>query len=67
MVEWCASVPKEGLTRSDCQFLQFLALAQLRGLSIPVWQWILLQGNQTQNDVHPPLNQKRRNHNGVAP
>jgi len=26
-----------------------------------------MQGNQTQNDVHPLLNQKRRKHNGVAP
>jgi len=24
-----------------------------------------MQGNQTQNDVHPLLNQKRRKHNGV--
>jgi len=39
VVRQCA---KGGLTRSDRQLVQFLALAQYRGLSIPVWQWILL-------------------------
>ena len=43
MLGWCASVPREGLTKSERQLLQFLALAQLTGLSIPMWQWILLR------------------------
>ena len=32
-----------GLTKSERQLLQFLALARLTGLSIPMWQWILLR------------------------
>ncbi len=43
MVEWCASVPREGLTKSERRLLQFLALAQPSGLSIPMWQWTLLR------------------------
>ncbi len=38
MVEWCASVPREVLTKSERQLLQFLALAQPAGLSILMWQ-----------------------------
>ena len=43
MLGWCASVPREGLTKSERQLLQFLALARLTGPSIPMWQWILLR------------------------
>ncbi|DBA95808.1 TPA: hypothetical protein ACH3X1_001357 [Trebouxia sp. C0004] len=39
VVRQCA---KGGLTKSGRQLLQFLALAQPTGLSIPMWQWILL-------------------------
>ncbi len=34
MVEWCVSVQREGLTKSERQLLRFLALAQPTDLSI---------------------------------
>ena len=43
MVEWCVSVQREGLTKSERQLLQFLALAQPTDLSILMWQWTLLR------------------------
>ena len=44
MVEWCASVPREGLMKSERQLLQFLALAQPTGLRIP--KWLLTMGHE---------------------